>query len=239
MEAKGSAQKQEDKICYPLFLALAVLLLITISSWTTYYFKYFHSMNISCKDDFELNEYMAEIKKLPEEIQRSFILNQWSLSIEEEAFAEHYELTSRSSIGMTSMDSRKIWVRDTDALLHEFGHYIQSTLNEDYNKKIKECYEKEGKQCFDNRSLSDNVIRHISEAGQLYEIYKKGDTVLGYIETPTEEIEAGTKEEKYNYFVDNYYFEFEVEDKEKTTLNWSNMQMLMMRNTLLNILNTG
>ena len=168
MEAKGSAQKQEDKICYPLFLALAVLLLITISSWTTYYFKYFHSMNISCKDDFELNEYMAEIKKLPEEIQRSFILNQWSLSIAEEAFAEHYELTSRSSIGMTSMDSRKIWVRDTDALLHEFGHYIQSTLNEDYNKKIKECYEKEGKQCFDNRSLSDNVIRHISEAGQLY-----------------------------------------------------------------------
>lgn len=171
-------------------------------------------MNIRCTDDFNLNEYIEEIDKLPYEIKKSFIINQWSLSIEEERFTEHLESTDRSSTGLTGLKSHRIWVRATDALLHEFGHYLQAELNEEYNERIKACYEKEGTQYFDSRSLSNFDCITQLESGEKIRVYMKDDDILGYIMDPVEKSNIETKEERYSNYIDNYYYDYMLDEEE-------------------------
>lgn len=203
--------KRADRILVSIF---AVLLVTLFTLLLILYFRNFHSMNIRCTDDFNLNEYIEEIDKLPYEIKKSFIINQWSLSIEEERFTEHLESTDRSSTGLTGLKSHRIWVRATDALLHEFGHYLQAELNEEYNERIKACYEKEGTQYFDSRSLSNFDCITQLESGEKIRVYMKDDDILGYIMDPVEKSNIETKEERYSNYIDNYYYDYMLDEEE-------------------------
>lgn len=180
---------------------LAILFAIIITSVCTliYMFNlYFGHMQIYCTDDFEISEYIAEIQRVPERVQKSFIINLGTVSIEKEAIEEHNKQTGTNSVGMYSFGGNKIWLLKSNATLHEFGHYVNDHLNEDYTARIESCYEKEGTQHFDSRALANNT-KYIYVDGK-QTVYLKDDEILGY----SEKIDS--------YPADEYYYDFIQEE---------------------------
>lgn len=137
-------------------------------------------MNISCAEGFEKEEYLAEIQQLPEEVQKSFILNNGSISIEKEPFERRLEKTGENCAGMYYHKYDRIWLLYPSSTIHEFGHYIYYHISDNYRKRIEECYNKEGTQCFDSRQLADQTV-HVLLNGEILEAYVKDNIALGYM----------------------------------------------------------
>lgn len=189
---KTKPTELENRIINILIVVASIMILYVVS-FVVYSLNVTYShMTILCAEGFEKEEYLAEIKQLPEEVQKSFILNKGSISIEKEAFEKHLEDTGEDAAGMYYHKYDRIWLLYPSSTLHEFGHYIYYHISDDYRTRIKECYEKEGTQCFDSRQLADKTA-YVLLRGELVEAYVKDDVVLGY----AKKIEAYPTGEQY------------------------------------------
>lgn len=195
---KKPLTSEQDRIAN-FILAILFAIIIASACIISYMFNlHYGHMQIYCTDDFEISEYIAEIQRVPERVQKSFIINSGTVSIEKEAIEEHNKQTGTNAIGMYSFGGNRIWLSKSGVTLHEFGHYVNDHLNEEYIARIEDCYEKEGTQYFDSRALANNT-EHTYVNGELT-VYLRDDEILGY----SEKIES--------YPADEYYYDFKQEE---------------------------
>lgn len=199
---KSKPTEKENKIINILIGLACCFIVFGTAFIVCIYNTYYTHMQISCTDDFNVNEYIEEIKMLPDEVQKSFIVNMGSVSIEKEKFEDHEKETGRDSIGLYETGTDRIWLQKPDATLHEFGHYVHTHLNKDYKTRIEECYEKEGTQCFDSRQLSNNISRisNINNGTDMI-VYLRDKEVLGHSE------KVAGNSGKF------YYYDYKIDDE--------------------------
>lgn len=180
------------------FILVITFTIIVISIYMLIYLfnLYFGHMQISCTEEFDKDVYIAEIQQLPEEIKKSFIINMGTVSIENQRFIDYKAETDKNAVGIYGGD--RIWLKDSNATLHEFGHYVHDHLNDSYKARIDRCYEKEGTQCFDSRQLS-NRKEYILDNNQIMTVYLRDNEMIGY----SKRVETYPADEMYVDFIEN------------------------------------
>lgn len=194
--------KQNKK--HLIIITILVIVTIILFYVDAYMFHTsFSKMDIKCSDGFNENEYLEEIGKVPDQVKKSFIVNFWSISIEQEVFDEHLKNAGRDCAGITSYNAKKIWLKNTESTLHEFGHFIHRNLDDNTIGRIEALYKKEGNQIFDSRALSNRTLHATNEiTGNECIVYMLDDIMLGSLEYSS------------NYLTGERYFDYEVGNEE-------------------------
>lgn len=80
------------------------------------------------RSDTNLNDYLMELRYLPDTVLNAFNEHGWKLVIDHEYTAKMGKLYNVSCTGVTSYQERTIFVSEAGAVLHEFGHFIEGAL---------------------------------------------------------------------------------------------------------------
>lgn len=80
------------------------------------------------RSDTNLNDYLMELRYLPDTVLNAFNEHGWKLVIDHEYTAKMGKLYNVSCTGVTSYQERTIYVSEAGAVLHEFGHFIEGAL---------------------------------------------------------------------------------------------------------------
>lgn len=86
--------------------------------------------------DISAINYTPQIDAIPKEIVQSFLSNKWNLQFED---MQHEVAPDHLYAGMIDYQIKTIYIRDTNKIAHEFGHYLNYQLNnkEDVNALYK------------------------------------------------------------------------------------------------------
>lgn len=89
------------------------------------------------------DEYLLQVQLVPEEIRARFKQDRWQFVIDYEYLNKLSEEYQTSVIGATSFSDKRITVKRPDAILHEFGHYLDWRLgfiSDSVESEIKKAF---------------------------------------------------------------------------------------------------
>ena len=101
------------------------------------------AMNIVNSDDVHLNDFMLEIKKIPESILYEFNAQGWSYRVDSDYVEDFSDRVGMDCAGCCSYMNKSIYVKADYATVHEFGHYYHQFVG--FDDAIETLYEKEAK----------------------------------------------------------------------------------------------
>lgn len=79
-------------------------------------------------DNINTNEFLLELRKVPETVLAEFAARGWTYSIDYDRVAQFAEELKVSCIGVTDYASKTIYISDARATVHEFGHFLDKVL---------------------------------------------------------------------------------------------------------------
>ena len=79
-------------------------------------------------DNINANDFLLELRKVPETVLAEFAARGWTYSIDFERVAQFAEELKVSCIGVTDYASKTIYISDARATAHEFGHFLDKLL---------------------------------------------------------------------------------------------------------------
>ena len=106
------------------------------------------------KEEAGLNPYLVELQKIPAPILEMFEQKGWKYVIDFDFLWEFSQERGLSCIGVASYSTWEIYVSDPSATIHEFGHFLDWTL--DFPVYHEMLYKAEG------QSAADTVLRDYS-----------------------------------------------------------------------------
>ncbi len=80
-------------------------------------------------DNINVNDYLLKLKKIPSGLIDKFNQDGWKISIDYDKiveFGKHYNV---NCIGVTIISEKTIYIASPNAVLHEFGHYVDNKFN--------------------------------------------------------------------------------------------------------------
>lgn len=95
------------------------------------------------KEGVDFNAYLAEIQKVPESIRQAFERRGWTYIIDFTYLREFSEQRGMTCIGAASYSTKEIYVSDSAATVHEFGHFLDQVLN--FPSKHKALFQAEAR----------------------------------------------------------------------------------------------
>ena len=101
------------------------------------------AMNIVNSDDVHLNDFMLEIKKIPESILYEFNAQGWSYRVDSDYVEDFSDRVGMDCAGCCSYMNKSIYVKADYATVHEFGHFYHQFVG--FDDAIETLYEKEAK----------------------------------------------------------------------------------------------
>ena len=75
-----------------------------------------------------LNSYLRELKKVPENIVSKFEARGWTYSVDFSYIGQYNKAHDVSAVGICSPSNRTIYVSDASSTQHEFGHFLDNIL---------------------------------------------------------------------------------------------------------------
>lgn len=75
-----------------------------------------------------VNGFLLELRKAPEQVLDAFNATSWTYRIDFDYISELSKQLNMSCIGATNYSQKTIYLSDASATLHEFGHFLDSTL---------------------------------------------------------------------------------------------------------------
>ena len=106
------------------------------------------------KEGADLNPYLVEIQKIPASILETFEQTGWEYVIDFDYLWDFSQERGMSCIGVASYSTREIYVSAPSSTIHEFGHFLDWTL--DFPAYHEELYKAEA------QSAADAVLRDYS-----------------------------------------------------------------------------
>lgn len=79
-------------------------------------------------DNINANDFLLELKKVPESILAEFNARGWTYSIDFDRVAQYAERLNVSCIGVTDYANKTIYVSEASTTIHEFGHFLDKVL---------------------------------------------------------------------------------------------------------------
>ena len=79
-------------------------------------------------DNINANDFLLELRKVPESILSEFNARGWTYSIDFDRVAQFAEQLNVNCIGVTDYNSKTIYVSEASATVHEFGHFLDKLL---------------------------------------------------------------------------------------------------------------
>lgn len=92
-------------------------------------------------DGFNLNQFLLEIKKVPEIIRDKYAALGWQYVVDCETIDRYSEELEMNCIGICSYGKKTIYVSDAKATIHEFGHFAHQATG--FTAEFDALYEKE------------------------------------------------------------------------------------------------
>ena len=90
-----------------------------------------------------LNRFLLEIEKIPEVVRDKFAELGWRYIVDCDAVARFSEELGMNCIGICSYGDKAIYVSESSATIHEFGHFIHRVVG--FTAEFDAIYEKESK----------------------------------------------------------------------------------------------
>lgn len=75
-----------------------------------------------------LNDYLLELRRVPESILRAFADSGWTYAVDFQHLASLTRRYGTSCTGAADYDKKHIYVSEAKATVHEFGHFLDSML---------------------------------------------------------------------------------------------------------------
>lgn len=79
-------------------------------------------------DEVNLNDYLLELRRVPESILRAFADSGWTYAVDFQHLASLTRRYGTSCTGAADYDKKHIYVSEAKATVHEFGHFLDSML---------------------------------------------------------------------------------------------------------------
>lgn len=79
-------------------------------------------------DEVNLNDYLLELRRVPESILRAFADSGWTYAVDFQHLAGLTRRYGTSCTGAADYDKKHIYVSEAKATVHEFGHFLDSML---------------------------------------------------------------------------------------------------------------
>lgn len=79
-------------------------------------------------DNINANDFLLELRKVPESILAEFNARSWTYSIDFDRVARFAEQLNVNCIGVTDYASKTIYISEASATVHEFGHFLDKVL---------------------------------------------------------------------------------------------------------------
>lgn len=79
-------------------------------------------------DNINANDFLLELRKVPESILSEFNARGWTYSIDFDRVAQFAEQLNVSCIGVTDYASKTIYISEASATVHELGHFLDQVL---------------------------------------------------------------------------------------------------------------
>ncbi|MBS6641374.1 MAG: S-layer homology domain-containing protein [Clostridiaceae bacterium] len=98
---------------------------------------------IQNKAGVHLNDYLLELKRVPEAILQKFQSKGWTYTIDFEYLSDLSKEYHASCTGATSYAEKRIYVSEAGSTLHEFGHFVHYILG--FPDEVKQLYADEAK----------------------------------------------------------------------------------------------
>lgn len=93
---------------------------------------------IQNKAGVHLNDYLLELKRVPEAVLQKFQSEGWTYTIDFEYLSNLSKEYHASCIGATSYAEKRIYVSEAGSTLHEFGHFLHYILG--FPDDVKQLY---------------------------------------------------------------------------------------------------
>lgn len=131
---------------------------------------YLSNLQIDYSGYYEVDRVLRTLQGIPSEIIHQFIEDGWSLYVDN-PYLDYYNIANnKNAIGLTSPSQKEIYVSDSNALKHEFGHYLWSKLPSLYQASINNLFitEIEGLTSLTGVYCRTNTKEYFSEAFEYY-----------------------------------------------------------------------
>ena len=79
-------------------------------------------------DEMNLNDYLLELRRVPEPILRAFVDSGWTYAVDFRHLASLSRRYGTSCTGAADYGAKRIYVSEAKATVHEFGHFLDSIL---------------------------------------------------------------------------------------------------------------
>ena len=99
-------------------------------------------VNVQNDDGLALNDYLLELRRMPENIMQAFCEKDWEYVINCEYLAQLSERLDMSCIGAANYGQKRIYVSEADATIHEFGHFLDKELG--FPEEHEQLHKQEG-----------------------------------------------------------------------------------------------
>ena len=83
---------------------------------------------IQTPDEVNLNDYLLELRRVPESILRAFADSGWTYAVDFQHLASLTRRYGTSCTGAADYGAKRIYVSEAEATVHEFGHFLDSIL---------------------------------------------------------------------------------------------------------------
>lgn len=93
---------------------------------------------IQNKAGVHLNDYLLELKRVPEAVLQKFQSEGWTYAIDFEYLSDLSKEYHASCTGATSYAEKRIYVSEAGSTLHEFGHFVHYILG--FPDEVEELY---------------------------------------------------------------------------------------------------
>ena len=93
---------------------------------------------IQNKAGVHLNDYLLELKRVPEAVLQKFQSEGWTYTIDFEYLSDLSKEYHASCTGATSYAEKRIYVSEAGSTLHEFGHFIHYLLG--FPDEVEQLY---------------------------------------------------------------------------------------------------
>jgi hypothetical protein len=98
-------------------------------------------LDIRNPDGMDINKFLLELEEIPQEIRDKYQASGWKYIIDCEAIAQYTQELNVNCIGVCDYGKKAICVSESSATIHEFGHFLHSTIG--FSASFDAIYEKE------------------------------------------------------------------------------------------------
>jgi hypothetical protein len=131
------------------------------------------SIDLDNASNVNLNDYLLEINKIPDGLIREFNKDGWKVVIDLDYINSLSNLYKVNCNGATKIKEKTIYIATPNAILHEFGHYVDNKFNS--AKKHSELYLVEYQKAPIKNYYKSNANEYFAEC---FAMYIKGEVKL-------------------------------------------------------------